>query len=168
MANFLSTSLKNLFISLGASKTSDNNYAVPLLNASTKEPAGDMTISQLASVLGAVYTNILRQTGINYTFKITKIASAAGFLVVNMGNMLPAVFLFGFIDSDNFSNVFVKQIYKSSNFSTVTFTKDDSGNLYFTSQYGNSRGHCVVSISGLKFDVGAASTKGSETVPIEV
>ena len=118
-------------------------------------------------MLGGCYTNILRQDGANYTFKITKIASAAGFLVVAMGTMVPAVFLFGFVDGSS-SDVFVKQIYKSSTFATVDFTKDDSGNLYFKSQYGNSRGHCVVSISGLKFDVGRAGAQGSETVPVEV
>ncbi len=69
MANFLSTSLKNLFISLGASKTSDNNYAVPLLNATTKEPVGDMTIRQLASVLGvARYKDVANEDDLNRIF----------------------------------------------------------------------------------------------------
>lgn len=71
MANFLSTGLKNLFISLGASKTSDNNYAVPLLNATTKEPVGDMAISQLASVLGV--------NNVTYTWMYTNETYAANF-----------------------------------------------------------------------------------------
>lgn len=76
MANFLSTGLKNLFISLGASKTSDNNYAVPLLKATTKEPAGDMTISQLASVLGVPFIKNVTITDLDSNDCIDNIASS--------------------------------------------------------------------------------------------
>ena len=43
--------IKSIFAALGA-KTSDINYAVPLLNKTTAEPKGYMDMASLASVLG--------------------------------------------------------------------------------------------------------------------
>ena len=45
--------MKNVFATLGA-KSSNNNYAVPLVDASSAEPKGYMNMSNLASVLGAM------------------------------------------------------------------------------------------------------------------
>ena len=45
--------IKSVFAALGA-KTSDSNYAVPLLNKTTAEPKGYMDMASLASVLGDI------------------------------------------------------------------------------------------------------------------
>ncbi len=47
----LASGIKSIFNALGA-KTSDSNYAVALLDKTTKQPAGVMDMSTLASVLG--------------------------------------------------------------------------------------------------------------------
>ena len=49
----LSNGLKDLFAALGA-KTSDSNYAVPLLNKTNGTPQGMMDMASLASVLGGL------------------------------------------------------------------------------------------------------------------
>ena len=58
----LSNGIKELFAALGA-KTSDSNYAVPLLNKTNGTPLGMMDMSSLASVLGA--TNIRNRMAIS-------------------------------------------------------------------------------------------------------
>ena len=61
----LSNGIKELFAALGA-KTSDSNYAVPLLNKTNGTPQGMMDMSSLASVLGVMkYVNDLRNTDVN-------------------------------------------------------------------------------------------------------
>lgn len=54
--------IKSVFSGLGA-KTSDSSYAVPLVNSSTAEPQGYMSMANLASVLGAIQRLALLTNG---------------------------------------------------------------------------------------------------------
>lgn len=53
LTDSLLNGLKSLFSGLGA-KTTDSNYAVPLVNKSNAEPAGYMEMSNLATLMAGV------------------------------------------------------------------------------------------------------------------
>ena len=78
--------IKSVFAALGA-KTSDSNYAVPLLNKTTAEPKGYMDMASLASVLG----DMILFSGANAT-------------VLNNGEDLDNLTIPGFYASPNAAN----------------------------------------------------------------
>ena len=98
--------IKSVFAALGA-KTSDSNYAVPLVDKTSAEPKGFMEMANLASVLGGTSTKITTSALLSsyktigtYNIETSQIASniedvpveSGGVLVVSKGHSSSFVF----------------------------------------------------------------------------
>ena len=71
MANITGLNMiKAVFAALGA-KTSDSNYAVPLLSKTTAEPKGYMDMASLASVLGGIVQRVTSGSINDDAFKVS-------------------------------------------------------------------------------------------------
>ena len=90
MSKFLKTALKNLFASLGA-KDAENNFAVPLLDATSGEPKGYMSLTNLDGVANnnvfivTVEDTYVRCRKVN-GFSASLVANAVGVMVMEGDN----------------------------------------------------------------------------------
>ena len=110
-----SNAFKSLMATLGA-KTTDSNYAVPLVNKTSGAPQGFMDMSSLASVLGEKILNA----------PVVNIATEDGLNVLKSGNYI--VHFTGTIPTWCFDYTFVEVIYQSETNILQRFVRNPTPN----------------------------------------
>lgn len=135
----LSNGIKELFAALGA-KTSDSNYAVPLLNKTNGTPQGMMDMSSLASVLGGILNKIKGvkwfdqstpgTTGTSFDIS-SSVPNYSGILIcaaVGTGNV-------SVINMDSRETISGSAVTFNDNTSTVGVLSVTGDRLYLTKKY---------------------------------